>query len=97
MKLPNSCYAVLTGICLTLSPFPAAAEPGCSLPQPPAARTDAALGSSDAADRQQLTALQLMFMLHQLDGSRLSPLAVVRPGSASCCVAQRRERYVHRF
>lgn len=95
MKLPRVCYAMLTGICLTLSPFPAAAEPGCSLPQPPAARTDAALGSSDAADSLQLTALQLMVMVHQLDGSRLSPLALVRPGSASCCVAQRRERHVH--
>lgn len=97
MKPLNSAYTMLTGIYLTLSPFPAAAEPGGSLPQPPGARTDAALGSSDAANSLQQTALQLMVMVHQLDGSRLSPLALVRPGSASCCVAQRRERHVHRF
>ena len=89
MKYPTSCCAIATAICLTLLPVPAAAEPSCSLPEPTAARPDSAPDSSDAAESLQLTSLQVMVMLHQLDGSRLSPQAVVHLGSASCCDAQR--------
>lgn len=67
----------------------AATESSCVPATPSDVQSGAALAPSETAGGEQPTDLQVMMLLHQLDGRRLTLMAAVPPPAPTCCEALR--------
>ncbi len=67
----------------------AATEPSCVPAKPSAVQPGGALAPSETASGNQMTELQVMMLLHQLDGRRLTLIAAMPAPAPTCCEALR--------
>lgn len=74
----------LAASCLAGVPTAAETEQRCPQTLKPPTASRAMWVQSGEADRRALTDLQVMLMVHQFDGNRLMPGAVISPADPAC-------------
>ena len=67
----------------------AATESRCVPAKPTAVQPGGALAQSETAGGNQMTELQVMMLLHQLDGRRLTLIPAMPAPAPTCCEALR--------